>query len=373
MIDYFKMSCANILDLNDDCLIEIARFLKGDVHNRYTWLSYASVCRRFMYIFCTAHKKELTDVNINILTISLDFNTLKALIDDYGCYMQKVKFWDTNNFRKLEWQYFLLKCNNVQDLTIHFELRCIPNILQLWTNLRKLCCYNFTFSFRRGFFLHYINMQQNLKVLLIGDIILTSDSLRWISNLNITHLQSRFKLTAPIDFDFLPKLTHLDMTVDAFSFEELAKHKANQLIALRCRPYIGFSTFLDLFEDITLFQNLQHLFITYVTLKYRHLVFISKLKQLSLFQLEYYDERIFSTFLLPIIENCKYLRTICIAELDGLDVLDDFIDKSEHPHRLTINCSVKPSSHAVYKWLDLKFWSACAFRNFCDNISNSIL
>ena len=367
------MSCANILDLNDDCLIEIARFLKGDVHNRYTWLSYASVCRRFMYIFCTAHKKELTDVNINILTKSLDFNTLKALIDDYGCYMQKVKFRDTNNLIKLEWQYFLQNCNNVQDLTMHFDLHGMPNTLQVWTNLRKLCCHNFKFSLRRGFFLNYINMQQNLKVLLIGDITLTSYSLRWISNLNITHLQSRFQLTAPIDFDFLPKLTHLDMTADAFSFEQLAMHKANQLIALRCRPYITFKTFMASFEEIQLFQNLQHLFFSGVTLKYEHFVIIAKLKQLSLFQLEYCNEHIFSTFLLPLIENCKYLRTICIAKLEELDVLDDFIDTSQHPHRLTINCSVKPSSHAVYKWLDLKFWSACAFRNFCDNISNSIL
>ena len=311
------MSCANILDLNDDCLIEIARYLKGDVYNRYTWLSCAAVCRRFMYIFCTAHKKELTDVHINKLTEALDLNTFKALIDDYGCYMQKLKFNDKNNFKNLEWQYFLQKCYNVQELKIHFNLDGIPNTLQLWTNLRKLCYrYNFQFTLKQGYFLDYINMQQNLKVLILANVTLTSRSLRWISNLNITHLQSRFQLTAPIDFDFLPKLTHLDMTVDAFSFAQLAEHKSNQLIGLSCRPLLSFSRFMDSFEKIKLLQNLQHLVISSVVLKPKHFVIISKLKQLSFFQIESCTVPTTLTFMLPLIENCKYLRTICMAELE---------------------------------------------------------
>ena len=84
----------NILDLNDDCLLEIARYL-NPVSAPKEWPIFATVCKRFLAIFCLAlMSQELKICTLSSSNIFLyDSNTFRAMLDITGPKLQEVSLY----------------------------------------------------------------------------------------------------------------------------------------------------------------------------------------------------------------------------------------------------------------------------------------
>ena len=352
------MSCQNILELNDDCLLEIAHQLMAAHTDKNDWLTYASVCRRFMYIFCTSHKREIASLDVKRCMDVLEWNTFKAMADclneslqsvrlvyDFsdlgGMLLQRMQIGiniedddDDDHDQKLK--YLSQVCLNVESLIICEQAlaRNVFDMIQSWKKIKQLRIIggsgNLNAYLKMQAFIDFLNNQQNIDLFNAGQFYLTSTDLLLIAKLNITRLKTCFRLRTPIDFEFLPKLTHLHVQGDFKSIMELTRRKSNQLIGLRC----------DFVSSIYKMPNLHRL-------GFRVNDFRSGLCV--------YNTRtcIPAGLLFRIIEKCVNLRTLGVHSVNDLQLLDQLIGASEHPNQLNLFCVKGFEPSATYKWIQV--------------------